>query len=55
MKRRAMLKKSGKKMKQIRERLGMSQREIVEALKYRHAFAGVSKSRSTSKPSESQR
>jgi transcriptional regulator with XRE-family HTH domain len=35
MKRRAMPKKLGKKMKQIRERLGMSQREIVKALNYR--------------------
>jgi transcriptional regulator with XRE-family HTH domain len=31
---RAMPKKLGKKMKQIRLRLGMSQREIVEALNY---------------------
>ena len=35
MQRRAMPKKLGKKMKQIRERLGMSQREIVKALNYR--------------------
>ena len=35
MKRRAMPKKLGKKMKQIRERLGMSQREIVKALNYK--------------------
>jgi transcriptional regulator with XRE-family HTH domain len=34
MNRRAMPKKLGKKMKQIRLRLGMSQREIVEALNY---------------------
>jgi transcriptional regulator with XRE-family HTH domain len=34
MKRRAMPKKLGKKMKQIRLRLGMSQREIVEVLNY---------------------
>jgi transcriptional regulator with XRE-family HTH domain len=34
MNRRAMPKKLGKKMKQIRERLGMSQREIVKALNY---------------------
>jgi transcriptional regulator with XRE-family HTH domain len=32
---RAMPKKLGKKMKQIRLRLGMSQREIVRALNYR--------------------
>jgi transcriptional regulator with XRE-family HTH domain len=35
MKRRAMPKKLGKKMKQIRERLGLSQREIVKALNYK--------------------
>jgi len=35
MKRRAMPKKLGKKLKQIRLNLGMSQREIVEALKYK--------------------
>ena len=35
MNRRAMPKKLGKKMKQIREGLGMSQREIVKALNYR--------------------
>jgi transcriptional regulator with XRE-family HTH domain len=35
MNRRAMPKKLGKKMRQIRERLGMSQRQIVEALNYR--------------------
>jgi hypothetical protein len=35
MKRRAMPKKLGKKMKQIRERLGRSQREIVKALNYK--------------------
>jgi len=35
MNRRAMPKKLGKKMKQIRERLGMSQREIVKALNYK--------------------
>ena len=35
MKRRAIPKKLGKKMKQIRERLGMSQREIVKALNYK--------------------
>jgi len=35
MKRRAMPKKLGKKMKQIREGLGMSQREIVKALNYK--------------------
>ena len=35
MQRRAMPKKLGKKMRQIREQLGMSQREIVQALKYR--------------------
>jgi transcriptional regulator with XRE-family HTH domain len=35
MKRRAMPKKLGKKKKQIRERLGMSQREIVKALNYK--------------------
>jgi transcriptional regulator with XRE-family HTH domain len=34
MNKRAMPKKLGKKMKQIRLRLGMSQREIVEALNY---------------------
>ena len=34
MKRRAMPKKLGKKMREIRERLGMSQREIVKALNY---------------------
>jgi transcriptional regulator with XRE-family HTH domain len=34
MNRRAMPKKLGTKMKQIRLRLGMSQREIVEALNY---------------------
>ena len=34
MKRRAMPKKLGKKMRQIRERLGMSQRQIVDALNY---------------------
>lgn len=36
MKRRAMPKKLGKKLLQIRESLGMSQREIVKALKYHH-------------------
>lgn len=35
MNRRAMPKKLGKKLRQIRERLGMSQREIVEALNYK--------------------
>jgi transcriptional regulator with XRE-family HTH domain len=35
MNRRAMPKKLGKKMRQIRERLGMSQRQIVEALNYK--------------------
>jgi len=35
MQRRAMPKKLGKKMRQIRERLGMSQREIVAALNYK--------------------
>jgi transcriptional regulator with XRE-family HTH domain len=35
MNRRAMPKKLGKKMRQIRERLGMSQREIVKALNYK--------------------
>jgi transcriptional regulator with XRE-family HTH domain len=35
MNRRAMPKKLGKKMKQIRLRLGMSQREIVTALNYK--------------------
>ena len=35
MQRRAMPKKLGKKMRQIRERLGMSQREIVVALNYK--------------------
>ena len=35
MNRRAMPKKLGKKMKQIREGLGMSQRQIVEALNYK--------------------
>ena len=35
MKRRAMPKKLGAKLKQIREELGMSQREIVKALKYK--------------------
>jgi len=35
MNRRAMPKKLGKKMKQIRENLGMSQREIVKALNYK--------------------
>ena len=34
MNRRAMPKKLGKKMRQIREQLGMSQRQIVEALNY---------------------
>ena len=34
MKRRAMPKKLGKKLLQIRMNLGMSQREIVKALKY---------------------
>ena len=34
MQRRAMPKKLGRKMKQIRERLGMSQRDIVKALNY---------------------
>jgi transcriptional regulator with XRE-family HTH domain len=37
MKRRAMPKKLGKKMRQIREGLGMSQREIVKALNYKDA------------------
>lgn len=35
MQRRAMPKKLGKKMRQIREQLGMSQREIVVALNYK--------------------
>ena len=35
MKRRAMPKKLGKKLLQIRESLGMSQREIVKALNYK--------------------
>lgn len=35
MNRRAMPKRLGKKMRQIREQLGMSQREIVTALNYR--------------------
>jgi transcriptional regulator with XRE-family HTH domain len=35
MQRRAMPKKLGKKLRQIRELLGMSQREIVTALNYR--------------------
>jgi transcriptional regulator with XRE-family HTH domain len=35
MKRRATPKKLGKKMKQIRLNLGMSQRQIVEALNYK--------------------
>jgi len=35
MNRRAMPKKLGKKLKQIREGLGMSQREIVKALNYK--------------------
>jgi transcriptional regulator with XRE-family HTH domain len=35
MKRRAMPKKLGKKLRQIREGLGMSQRQIVEALNYK--------------------
>ena len=35
MQRRAMPKKLGRKMRQIRERLGMSQREIVAALNYK--------------------
>jgi transcriptional regulator with XRE-family HTH domain len=35
MNRRAMPKKLGKKMRQIREQLGMSQREIVKALNYK--------------------
>ncbi len=35
MNRRAMPKKLGKKMRQIRESLGMSQRQIVEALNYK--------------------
>lgn len=34
MNRRAMPKKLGKKLRQIREQLGMSQREIVTALNY---------------------
>jgi transcriptional regulator with XRE-family HTH domain len=34
MNRRAMPKKLGKKLRQIREQLGMSQRQIVEALNY---------------------
>jgi transcriptional regulator with XRE-family HTH domain len=34
MNRRAMPKKLGKKLRQIREELGMSQRQIVEALNY---------------------
>ena len=34
MNRRAMPKKLGKKLRQIREGLGMSQRQIVEALNY---------------------
>lgn len=35
MNRRAMPKKLGKKMRQIRESLGMSQRQIVDALNYK--------------------
>jgi transcriptional regulator with XRE-family HTH domain len=35
MQRRAMPKKLGKKLLQIREELGMSQRQIVEALNYK--------------------
>ena len=35
MQRRAMPKKLGKKMRQIREQLGMSQRQIVQALNYK--------------------
>ncbi len=35
MKRRAMPKKLGKKLRQIREGLGMSQRQIVDALNYK--------------------
>ncbi|HEX3184230.1 MAG TPA: helix-turn-helix transcriptional regulator [Pyrinomonadaceae bacterium] len=35
MNRRAMPKKLGKKLRQIREGLGMSQRQIVEALNYK--------------------
>lgn len=35
MNRRAMPKKLGKKLRQIREGLGMSQRQIVDALKYK--------------------
>lgn len=35
MKRRAMPKKLGKKLRKIREDLGMSQRQIVEALNYK--------------------
>ena len=35
MNRRAVPKKLGKKLRQIRERLGMSQREIVVALNYK--------------------
>ena len=35
MQRRAMPKKLGRKMRQIRERLGMSQRQIVEVLNYK--------------------
>jgi transcriptional regulator with XRE-family HTH domain len=35
MKSRAMPKKLGKKMRQIREGLGMSQRQIVDALNYK--------------------
>lgn len=34
MQRRAMPKKLGKKMRQIREQLGMSQRQMVDALNY---------------------
>jgi transcriptional regulator with XRE-family HTH domain len=35
MQRRAMPKKLGRKMRQIREELGMSQRQIVDALNYK--------------------
>ncbi len=35
MRKRAMPKKLGKKMRQIRERLGLSQRQIVDVLSYK--------------------
>jgi hypothetical protein len=52
MNRRAMPKKLGKKMKQIREGLGMSQREIVKALNYKYTHCEHLKSRNTAKQRE---